>query len=187
MTPTPPPSTSAAPPAAGPPPQPGDAGQRPLGLSPEAPDYVVSWAKMTSGIEDYVRWREMFEGRSGKDAPPFRRGRIWARQVRRAQAGAGRRVFDDAPSAWVCGYGKSSGLPSGSMLYLRHGKETQSTHEADGPTAHGPPKGYRPTAKTRSAVARIVLEPQPGDPRPAERTWQKPPDVVMLIKGEYTT
>ena len=46
MTPTPPPSTSAAPPAAGPPPQPGDAGQRPLGLSPEAPDYVVSWAKM---------------------------------------------------------------------------------------------------------------------------------------------
>jgi cyanobactin cluster PatC/TenC/TruC protein len=78
MTPTPPPSTSAAPPAAGPPPQPGDAGQRPLGLSPEAPDYVVSWAKMTSGIEDYARWQEMFEGRLGKDDPPFRRGRIWA-------------------------------------------------------------------------------------------------------------
>ena len=74
MIPTPLPST----PAAGPPPQPGGAGQRPLGVSPEAPEYVVSWAKMTSGIEDYALWQEMFEGRSGKDAPPFRRGRIWA-------------------------------------------------------------------------------------------------------------
>ena len=78
MTPTPPPSTSAAPPAAGPPPQPGGAGERPLGLSPVAPEYVVSWFNMTNGIQDYARWREMFEGRSAKDAPPFRRGRIRA-------------------------------------------------------------------------------------------------------------
>ena len=54
------------------------AGQRPLVLTPGAPEHVVSWAKMTSGIEDYARWQQMFEGRSGKDAPPFRRGRIWA-------------------------------------------------------------------------------------------------------------
>ena len=80
MTPTPPPSTSAAPPPqpAAAPPQPGGAGQRPLGVSPEAPDYVVAWANMTSGIQDYARWQEMFEGRSGKNDPPFRRGRIWA-------------------------------------------------------------------------------------------------------------
>ena len=79
MTPTPPPSTSAAPPAAGPPPQPGDAGQRPLGLSPEAPEYVVSWFNMTNGFQDYAYWRRKFGGRmAGKDDPPFRRGRIWA-------------------------------------------------------------------------------------------------------------
>ena len=76
--PPPQPPAAATPPAAGPPPQPPAAGQRPLGVSPEAPEYVVAWAKMTSGIEDYARWQEMFEGRSGKDAPPFRRGRIWA-------------------------------------------------------------------------------------------------------------
>ena len=52
--------------------------KRPSGVSPEAPDYVVAWASMTSGIQDYARWQEMFEGRSGKDDPPFRRGRIWA-------------------------------------------------------------------------------------------------------------
>ena len=73
----PPPQPAAAPPTAGPP-QPGGAGQRPLGVSPEAPDYVVAWANMTSGIQDYARWQEMFEGRSGKNDPPFRRGRIWA-------------------------------------------------------------------------------------------------------------
>ncbi len=54
------------------------AGQRPLVLTPEAPEHVVSWAEMTSGIEDYARWQQMFEGRLGKDGPPFRRGRIWA-------------------------------------------------------------------------------------------------------------
>jgi cyanobactin cluster PatC/TenC/TruC protein len=75
MMPTPPPSTSAG---AGPRPQPGGAGQRPLGVSPEAPEYVVSWANMTSGIEDYAFWQQMFKDRSGKDDPPFRRGRIWA-------------------------------------------------------------------------------------------------------------
>ena len=69
---------AAAPPAAGPPPQPSGAGQRPLGVSPEAPDYVVAWASMTSGIQDYARWQEMFAGRSGINDPPFRRGRIWA-------------------------------------------------------------------------------------------------------------
>ena len=73
------------------------------------------------------------------------------------------------------------------MLYLRHGRETQSTQEADGQTAHESPQGYRPTAKTPSDVSRIVLEPQPGDPLPTGRTWQKPPKVVMLTKGEYTT
>ena len=79
MTPTPPPSTSAAPPVAGPPPQPGDAGQRPSVLTPEAPEYVVSWFNMTNGIQDYAYWRQMFEGRKGEDAPPFRRrGRIWS-------------------------------------------------------------------------------------------------------------
>jgi cyanobactin cluster PatC/TenC/TruC protein len=51
--------------------------QRPLGLSPEAPEYVVSWFNMTNGIQDYARWQKMFAGRSS-DAPPFRRGRIWA-------------------------------------------------------------------------------------------------------------
>jgi cyanobactin cluster PatC/TenC/TruC protein len=53
------------------------ASQRPLGLSPEAPEYVVSWFNITNGIQDYARWQKMFEGRSG-DGPPFRRGRIWA-------------------------------------------------------------------------------------------------------------
>ena len=53
-------------------------GKRPVVLTPKAPEHVVSWAEMTTGIEDYARWQEMFEGRSGKDDPPFRRGRIWA-------------------------------------------------------------------------------------------------------------
>jgi len=47
-------------------------------LTPEAPEHVVWWAEMTSGIEDYARWQQMFEGRSGEGGPPFRRGRIWA-------------------------------------------------------------------------------------------------------------
>jgi cyanobactin cluster PatC/TenC/TruC protein len=54
------------------------AGQRPSGVSPVAPEYVVSWANMTSGFQDYARWQEMFAGRSGRNDPPFRRGRIWA-------------------------------------------------------------------------------------------------------------
>ncbi|MGA7499544.1 MAG: RICIN domain-containing protein, partial [Isosphaeraceae bacterium] len=54
------------------------AGQRPLVLTPEAPEHVVSWAEMTTGIEDYARWQQMFEGRKGEGGPPFRRGRIWA-------------------------------------------------------------------------------------------------------------
>ncbi len=54
------------------------AGQRLLVLTPEAPEHVVWWAEMTSGIEDYARWQQMFEGRSGEGGPPFRRGRIWA-------------------------------------------------------------------------------------------------------------
>jgi cyanobactin cluster PatC/TenC/TruC protein len=33
---------------------------------------------MIGGIEDYAFWQQMFKGRSGKDDPPFRRGRIWA-------------------------------------------------------------------------------------------------------------
>jgi cyanobactin cluster PatC/TenC/TruC protein len=60
------------------PPTAAGAGQRPLVLTPEAPEYVASWAEMTTGIEDYARWQAMFEGRSGKDDPLFRRGRIWA-------------------------------------------------------------------------------------------------------------
>ncbi len=52
-------------------------GKRPVVLTPEAAEYVVSWAEMTTGIEDYARWQQMFEGRSGEGAPPFRRGRIW--------------------------------------------------------------------------------------------------------------
>ena len=54
------------------------AGQRPSVLTPGAPEHVASWAEMTTGIEDYARWQEMFEGRLGKDDPPFRRGCIWA-------------------------------------------------------------------------------------------------------------
>ena len=54
------------------------AGQRPSVLTPGAPEHVASWAEMTTGIEDYARWQQMFEGRLGKDDPPFRRGRIWA-------------------------------------------------------------------------------------------------------------
>ena len=54
------------------------ADQRPSVLTPGAPEHVASWAEMTTGIEDYARWQEMFEGRLGKDDPPFRRGCIWA-------------------------------------------------------------------------------------------------------------
>jgi len=39
---------------------------------------VAGWAGMTTGIEDYACWQQMFAGRTGEGDPPFRRGRIWA-------------------------------------------------------------------------------------------------------------
>ncbi|MBV8611203.1 MAG: RICIN domain-containing protein [Singulisphaera sp.] len=69
---------AAAAPSAQPSPEAVLGGKRPVVLTPEAEEHVVSWAEMTTGIEDYARWVEMFEGRLGENDPPFRRGRIWA-------------------------------------------------------------------------------------------------------------
>ncbi|MBV8554669.1 MAG: RICIN domain-containing protein [Planctomycetaceae bacterium] len=69
---------AAAAPSAQPSPEGVMGGKRPVVLTPEAEEHVVSWAEMTTGIEDYARWVEMFEGRLGENDPPFRRGRIWA-------------------------------------------------------------------------------------------------------------
>ena len=56
---------------------------------------------MTTGIADYARWQQMFEGRLGKDDPPFRRGRIGRNESAAPKPEKVRRVFDDASSAWV--------------------------------------------------------------------------------------
>lgn len=41
------------------------------------PDYVVAWANMTTGIEDYARWQQKLARQTREGDPPFRRGRIW--------------------------------------------------------------------------------------------------------------
>ena len=76
-------------------------GKRSQVLSPEAAEYIVSWAEMTTGIADYARWQQMFEGRLGKDDPPFRRGASGRNECAAPKPEKVRRVFDDASSAWV--------------------------------------------------------------------------------------
>ena len=97
--------------------------QRPLGVSPEAPEYVVSWAKMTSGIEDYALWQEMFEGRSGKDAPPFRRGRCGVTSPPRPKPGqvVASSMTHPLPG---CAVMQKSRVPNSSTLYLRMQRDT---------------------------------------------------------------
>ena len=93
----------------------------------------------------------------GKDGPPLPSRRHSLGVTRSAAPKPGQVVafFDDAPSAWVCGYQKLITAPNGSTLYLRHGKEHNPRMKQTARPPTGPPKGHRPTANPQALLREL--------------------------------